>query len=402
MEQSGILSVEGGRAWRVHVVASALVLGAIFLIAVWTRLWVLTSVPVGFLFGFLLQRGDLCGASAFSEVLLMRDWRKVFGLWVCIVVSMGAFALLEALGWATLRPKPFYPLNHIVGGVIFGVGMVLGGGCVTGSLFKVGTGNLNSMAALVGIPLGVAMIEYGPLRSAHVAMKKLVVRAADGGPLSLPAITGLSFGAIALALGAVTLVVALVVRRGRRKRPPGRTGLGGLLTRSWKPWQAGVAIGLLAGPALLSSAAAGRNYPLGVTHGVLEAQQLVTDRDFEHRWRPGSPSGADRTAGPKGKKIVWWLVGLVTSLVVGSWTSARWSGQARLLPKPPGQTVVAFFGGILVGVGAGLGMGCVAGNIMSGWALMSVGSFVFGFVTMLASWAATYFYLMGGTLIRSR
>jgi len=106
---------------------SVLVLGAILLIAVRTRLWVLTSVPVGFLFGFFLQRGDLCGASAFSEVLLMRDWRKVFGLWVCIVVSMAAFALLEALGWATLRPKPFCPLNHIVGGVIFGVGIVLAG-----------------------------------------------------------------------------------------------------------------------------------------------------------------------------------------------------------------------------------------------------------------------------------
>ena len=46
---------------------------------------VLTAIPIGFLFGFFLQKGDLCGASAFSEVLLMKDWRKIYGLWVCIV-----------------------------------------------------------------------------------------------------------------------------------------------------------------------------------------------------------------------------------------------------------------------------------------------------------------------------
>jgi len=44
--------------------------------------WVLTAIPVGFLFGFFLQKGDLCGASAFSEVILARDGRKVFGIWV--------------------------------------------------------------------------------------------------------------------------------------------------------------------------------------------------------------------------------------------------------------------------------------------------------------------------------
>ena len=42
-----------------------------------TKLWVLTGIPVGFLFGFFLQKGDLCGSSAFSEVILSKDYRKV-------------------------------------------------------------------------------------------------------------------------------------------------------------------------------------------------------------------------------------------------------------------------------------------------------------------------------------
>jgi len=58
--------------------------------------------------------------------------------------------------------------------------------------------------------------------------------------------------------------------------------------------------------------------------------------------------------------------------------------------------VVVFFGGIMVGVGAGTAGGCVIGNIMSGYALMSVGNILFGVVVLLTNWATTYFYLVGG------
>lgn len=98
---------------------------AFVIVAAWSGLWVLTAVPIGFLFGFFLQKGDLCGASAFSEVLVMKDRRKLAGLWILIVVAMVGFAVLDLLGWVQLSPKPFLYLNYIVGGVLFGTGMVL-------------------------------------------------------------------------------------------------------------------------------------------------------------------------------------------------------------------------------------------------------------------------------------
>lgn len=85
-------------------------------------------------------------------------------------------------------------------------------------------------------------------------------------------------------------------------------------------------------------------------------------------------------------------------MVPGSWVAARPSGVARLAPRDPPETVTAFAGGILVGSGAAFATGCVVGNILSGWALMSVGLFVFGVVTILANWIVTYLHLMGGTL----
>ncbi|MDD5718239.1 MAG: YeeE/YedE thiosulfate transporter family protein [Candidatus Krumholzibacteria bacterium] len=278
--------------WKSISWVCAGLLAAVLMTAWLTRLWVLTAPPVGFLFGFFLQRGDLCGSSAFSEVLLLRDRSKVYGLWILIVVAMLGFALLDVLDLVQLAPKQLLWLSYLAGGVVFGA-------------------------------CGPAVIIAGPSPQ-----------------------------------GA--------------NRPP---WLQRVLTRPWRPWQAGLMIGLLAGPAYLSSAASGRNYPLGVTNGVLHLQQLLIDSQ---------------------KHVVWWLVLVVAALVLGAWVAGRLSGQARLLPKPPEQIVTAFVGGILVGMGAAFANGCVVGNIMSGLALMSVGMVIFTAATILANWLVTWLYLMGG------
>jgi hypothetical protein len=183
----------------------------------------------------------------------------------------------------------------------------------------------------------------------------------------------------------------------------------GLLFKSWKPWVAGILIGLLVIPAYLSSFESGRNYPLGVTHGVLHVQLLATDSNLNHVWQKQTTiktadknDSASTATKPKGKKVSWWLILLVSSLVAGSWTSARLSNKCKLLAKPPEQIVVAFIGGILVGIGAAFAIGCVIGNILSGWALMSVGLVLFGIVTILMNWLTTYIYLMGGISINSK
>jgi hypothetical protein len=395
-------------SWK--AVGLAILLGTVAVTAVSaaTGLWVLTAIPIGFLFGFFLEKADLCGASAFSEVVLMKDWAKLKGIWVVIVVSMLGFALLSDLGLIKLNPKPLLWANMALGGLIFGVGMVLAGGCVSGSLFKTGQGNLNSMAALVGIPLGVCAVEYGPLKPIHTALLQRVVKSPEGGVVTLSSLSGLPYGALAVGFAVITLAVVLIERRRKHKAVTGNRAdrrepvLQRILTRPWRPWQAGIAIGILGCFAYLSSAASGRNYPLGVTHGVMQTQLLVTDHPIEHTYAPQPAPGKEPVAAtnprPQGpyKKVSWWLVFEATALVLGANVSARFSGRARLLPKPPDETIVAFFGGILVGVGAGTAGGCVIGNIMSGYALMSVGNILFGVVVLLANWATTYFYLMGG------
>ncbi len=390
------------RAKNGHVEASVAAAGvaAITVAAFVTGRWVLTAIPVGALFGFFLQKGDLCGASALSEVVLTRDGRKLWGLWVAIVVSMLGIALGDQLGWIQLNPKPFMWASAVVGGVVFGAGMVLAGGCVSGCLYKGATGNLNSIVALLTMPVGIGLVEYGPLKSWLARLGQIRIPAGDGGPVTFSSLTGLPFWALAVILAGATLMWAFL-RRGSttaaRPAPATDASRGVRLHRPWKAWQAGIAIGLLTLPAYVSSAASGRNYPLGVTHGVLYSSVLLTDAPLEHVTgvaAPATPPG-DAASPVSRKKIVWWLVLVVWSLMVGSHVAGRLSGEARLLPKPPDEVLVAAVGGLLVGIGAALATGCVIGNILSGVALMSVGMVLFAVVTVLANWATTVVYLRG-------
>lgn len=408
------------------LVTATLVLIVVTFFSAATGLWAFTAIPIGFLFGFFMERSDLCGASAFSEVVLMKDVDKVWGLWVAIAASMVLFALGAGVGLIKLSPKPLMWANYLLGGVIFGVGTVLAGGCVSGCLFKAGQGNLNSLAALVAMPIGMASVAYGPLAGLNKTLSSYVIKAHDGGPITLSSLTGLPYWLLAILISIATLGASFIwTKRSKRSRtetgeqPQQNPVVERILIRRWKPWHSGIAIGILALVAYTSSAASGRNYPLGVTHGVLFVETLATEWPVASVWankkpeqkvgpqkaateatKPATSSQAPQPKPAKmsahAKPVVWWLVFLVIFVVAGSYASARMRGNFKLRPKPPEETIVAFFGGLLVGIGAWVATACVVGHILSGVALMSVGSILFAVAVVLANWLTTYAYLMGG------
>jgi uncharacterized protein len=406
--------------WKTYAILSFAVMIAITVISASQRLWVLTAIPIGFLLGFFLKKGELCGSSAMSEVIIMKDKKKLFGFWLAIVVSMLGFAILDLLGLVTLAPKPMVWLSAIAGGAIFGVGIVLGGGCVSGCLYKAATGNINSMASVLTIPLGVSLVWYGPLKNLNDYLLTFVIKSDGGKAVSLYSVTGLPYWALALIFAIPTLAYSIVYLKKNRKHTSaaGSKSLSNIFTKPWKPWQAGVAIGILAAFGYLSSASTGRNYPIGITHGVAHAYLLISDLNIEHnfgipkRIQPVSSPGQSTNSSaatvaiqskpaeqPK-KVIIWWAILIDFGLVIGAFVSGKMSGQAKLLPKPPEQTVIAILGGLLIGIGAATGTGCVIGNILSGWALMSVGMFIFGVTVLIFNWITTYLYLMGGTIFQ--
>ena len=382
------------------VVLSAGFLLAFLVAAAATSRWVLAAAPVGFLLGFVLSKGELCGASAFSEVLLMRDRRRLFGIWTAAATSMVVFAVLDGLGLVTLCPRPLFAVAYAVGGAVFGVGMVLAGGCVSGTLYKCGIGHANSMVALLVMPFGIQAVDFGFLSGVDRALRRVVIDGRGGAPASLPSLTGVPFAVLAGAFAVGTVLFAIRARSRRQppsgavRRAPTEPWWRRAIMRPWKPWQAGVLVGILAAPGWLTSLEGGRDFPLCVTYGVEEVPLLLTGGSPV--WIDSPSDVTEFAAGPaEAKRIYLWLLLVVGSLVLGAHAAARMSGTARFHPRPPGQLVAAAIGGFLVGVGAGLGRGCILGNGMMGAALMSFGMVLFAVAAFAANLVTTRLWVMG-------
>lgn len=386
--------------------ASLLILIIIILYGIIEQHWYLLALPIGFFFGFFLQKGDLCFASAVSELVMFRDRSKLFGFWVAIISSMISFSVITSLGWVTLNPKHFMWLSAIIGGLIFGSGMVFAGGCISGCLYKGATGNINSIMAILAIPIGIALVEFGPLSETSKYLNSFVIKGDGGTALSLFYITGIPYWILSVLFALATILFVLFKKSRKQISKQENKSDKNILFRSWKPWAAGIAIGILGASAYLTSATTGRNYPLGITHGVLQAHLILTEKNsnleyiFSKNIQPKKEPKAETTNNqtmPKveTKKINVWLVLNVIGLVIGAFISGYSSGKAKFLPKEPSQTFIALLGGLMIGIGAALTGGCSIGNILSGWSLMSLGNFVFGIFAILGAYITTIFYLIG-------
>jgi hypothetical protein len=342
------------------------------IVAVVTRWWPLTAVAIGLAFGFTLQRGRFCGAAILSSVVLLKERDGVIGAGLAVGVAMIGFAAMTSLGWIEPNPKRLMLLPAIVGGLVFGVGMVLAGGCVTGSLFKAGEGRLGSILALLGIALGTSAMAAGALTPAREAITS-VTAGLSAGP-GLFQVVGVSFPLFAGPLGAIIVLVLGTLAWKRRKAKGDRPLLQRLSGDGWSFATAGAVLGALGWLTYLASAGAGRNYPLGATEGVFG-------------WTAFLVGGR--------APMVWWMMVMTAALVAGSSVSAWLRGELSLKSADGATLIVSLLGGVLVGVGAVLGQGCFVGNGLSGWALLSIQSLIFGVCMILANWATTIVYLRG-------
>src|SRR5438270_281099 len=151
-----LLVVAGGTALAILVLAQR----------VEARLALYWALGLGV--GLVLQRGRLCFAGAFRDLFLMRNGTMMRAIIVGLALMAPVFALIEARA----VPEPSFGavaagahvvplgLNLAVGGLLFGIGMVVAGGCVSGTLYRIGEGYLASWASLFGILLGLSLAAH--------------------------------------------------------------------------------------------------------------------------------------------------------------------------------------------------------------------------------------------------
>ena len=120
-------------------------------------LW--TAFGLSVVLGAIMQRTHFCTMGAVSDIVNMGDWARM-RMWVMAMgVAMIGFNAMVALGWIDAS-KSIYAgprliwLSALVGGAMFGFGMVLASGCGSKTLVRIGSGNLKS--AVVFVVLGIA------------------------------------------------------------------------------------------------------------------------------------------------------------------------------------------------------------------------------------------------------
>jgi uncharacterized membrane protein YedE/YeeE len=259
-------------------------------------------------------------------------------------------------------------LSVVLGAFLFGIGMQLGGGCASGTLYTAGGGNTRMLVTLASFIVGSAVA------TSHVHWWQ----AAPGfAPVSLIESIG-TWLALAIQLAVFGIVAAATLWLERRRHGlmpasvPARRGVARVLQGPW-PLVAG-AIGLAA-VNIATLALAGR--PWGVTSALaLWGSKIALAAGIDVTAWPYWATPA-RTAELKAS-----VVNDVTSvmnfgIMLGALAGAGLAGRFAPVWRIPFRSLVAaVVGGLLLGYGARLAYGCNIGAYFSGIASASLHGWV--------------------------
>ena len=169
---------------------------------------IITGLIVGIIFGFVMQRGRFCMNSAIRDTALLQDYTLLKSVGIAILVSMAGFAIMSAAGLIEIAPKPLFGWANLVGSFVFGVGMVIAGGCASGITYRVGEGMMGALAAVIGLATTGTLTAMGFLKPVMLAL-----RPAEATSPTLASIIGMQYWVLALIIAILAGVIWFVLAR---------------------------------------------------------------------------------------------------------------------------------------------------------------------------------------------
>jgi len=327
---------------------------------------------VGVLFGFVLQRGRFCMNSAFRDIILLKEFKLAKAVVIALITLMIGFAIFALAGVITLAPKPLKIWGAIVGGLVFGIGMVLAAGCASGTTYRVGEGMMGSLVAGFGLTLGALMTASGVLADVKTALQSTVL----GTQLTLFGEFGALTPIFMLILGIVGAVLTFyfwglpaLKKKMEAKEPLVKfdNAVESIFKKAYPWWVTGIVIGIIGTVAYIVS-----NGVLGITGGWMDLSLWLTTGD-----------------------AVAWAGFIILGAILGSFISAYISGEFKIRVPKDGLTLLKqLIGGILMGFGAVTAMGCNITNILGGVPQLSLHSIITGACIMFGSWIMAYLLFM--------
>lgn len=317
------------------------------------------------LFGALCQRTGFCTMGAVADVYSMRDWRRAriwaFAIAVAVIGfnGMAVLGLVNPAASIYTGPRLLW-LSALLGGALFGFGMVLGSGCISRNLVRLGGGNLKSLVVLLVAAVAAGATLRGITAVVRVGTVEKVFVELPGGQ-SLPALMGAPAFVLAAVLAAALAAWVLASREGRS---PGvwfaGLGVGALVTALW--WVSGHLGFLPEDPRTLEPVY------LATNSRHMESLSTIAPIAYALDWL--------LMFSDQSMTLSFGIVS-VAGLVVGAAAMAafdrsfRWEGFAGV-----GDLGVHLVGGLCMGVGGIVAMGCTIGQGITGVSTLSVGSFI--------------------------
>ncbi|RST84718.1 YeeE/YedE family protein [Aquibium carbonis] len=318
---------------------------------------------VGGLLGAALYHGSFGFTGGWRRFVVERRGRAVRAQ--MLMIGIAAVAMIPLLAAGSLGGKPLVGalapvgVSVLFGAALFGLGMQLGGGCGSGTLFTVGGGSARMLVTLVFFIVGAVV------GTAHLPwwLERPSLGVIDlGRELS----TGNAVLVTLIGLGLVALVSAVVERRAHGniewEATPPRAGWSWLLQGPWPLVGAGLLLAVLNVATLLLA-----GHPWSVTFGfglwgakVAQAAGVPIESWAFWTW-PGPQTALNSSVLADITSVM--NFGIILGAGLAASLAGKFAPKAKL---PLGSLLAAAIGGVLMGYGARLSFGCNIGALFSG------------------------------------
>ena len=330
---------------------------------------VVGGLIIGGLMGAIVQRSKYCIAAACHAPVTIKDLFQTRSYAMSLFVAILGTQILSKAGQVDIQSSiylasPFTWLSYMVGGLIFGVGIVYAGGCASRILVRSAEGDLGAWVSVMAFIFTSGATLWGI--SANIRVDYFNSFTWSLHSQYLPEILStIPWWLVLLAVELFLVVFMLMAPK----------------NSEWWSWQwplTGAAIGLTVVLAWWLNGAAHKVLPLIDSF----AFSGPDDPALLQEWRPKSLTFALADAQSFRYIILWtgekinFAIATVFGVLAGSFLAARISGTFNWVAPPLQQFKFNLVGGLLMGFGAVLALGCNIGQGLSGISTMALGSIV--------------------------
>ena len=326
----------------------------------------------GTIFGVILQRGRVCFNAAFRDLFFTGENSLFKAGLLTIALSALSFTGLAQLGLIKLAPSVLNWGGVIIGGLFFGMGIALAGGCASGMTYRIGEGNTVAIVAGLAYGLSAWSTSSGLLRPltkwaanldlAAINADPAYYNVGSGGKIGPTVATLMNLNPWIPAIVFAVLIFIYLFATKTTKRAD--------VSMPW--WAIGIALTLINSfTYVISARFANRQYGLGITSGWTNLLQAFTL----------SQNGADKPP------VVNFAGGIVLGVILGAFLSALVTREFKWrLPKQGKTYALAALGGLMAGFGAAFAKGCSVGHFLTGTSFVSVGDILASLMFVLGNW----------------